>query len=78
VTAVYKSFIFKNLHYVITERHKYGFILSEVSHCEYMKYFTSLFNMATVHTLRNGGSVFLAEPGEMPMKDTEINALLRY
>jgi hypothetical protein len=38
----------------------------------------SLFNMAAIHTIRNRGRVFLAPPGEMPLKETQINALLRY
>ena len=37
-----------------------------------------LYNMAAIHTLRNGGRVYLEEPGGMPLKETEINALLRY
>ncbi|MFW5886977.1 MAG: hypothetical protein ACOCUL_04395 [Bacteroidota bacterium] len=37
-----------------------------------------LFNMAVVHTLKNGGQVFKCDPEEMPLKDTEINALLRF
>ncbi len=38
----------------------------------------SLFNMAAVHSIRNGGRVYLAEPEEMPLEDTDINALMRY
>ena len=38
----------------------------------------SLFNMAAVHTLKNGGRVFIAEPEEMPFEETDINALFRY
>ena len=41
-------------------------------------YRSSLFNLAAVHTMRNGGRVYLAGTGEMPLKDTEINALIRY
>jgi len=38
----------------------------------------SLFNMAAVHTLLNNGQVYLEPEGNMPMEETEINALLRY
>ncbi|MFO7932750.1 MAG: hypothetical protein R6U78_01605 [Bacteroidales bacterium] len=41
-------------------------------------YRASLYNMAAVSTLENGGDVFLAAPGDMPLKDTEILALMRY
>lgn len=37
-----------------------------------------LFNMAAVNTLQNSGQVFKCGPEEMPLKDTEINALLRF
>lgn len=38
----------------------------------------SLFNLAAMNTLKNGGQVYLSEPDEMPVADTEINALFRY
>ncbi len=38
----------------------------------------ALFNMAAVHTMKNGGSVYTAEPEDMPLKDSEINALMRF
>lgn len=38
----------------------------------------SLFNMAAVNTLQNNGRVYLSENDEMPLKFTEINALMRY
>lgn len=60
--------------YGIYDREKRNIIVSESA----KTYHASLYNMATVHTLQNGGLVFLAEPGEMPVKDTEINALFRY
>jgi hypothetical protein len=41
-------------------------------------YQTSLYNMAAVNTLRNGGRVYLSDPDHMPLKDTDINALMRY
>lgn len=41
-------------------------------------YQASLYNLAAVHTLINGGEVFIATPGEMPLEGTELNALLRY
>jgi hypothetical protein len=41
-------------------------------------YQASLYNMAAVHTLLNGGEVFISDSGEMPLQGTEINALLRY
>jgi len=37
-----------------------------------------LYNMAAIHTFQNRGRVYLEEPEGMPMKQTEINALLRY
>lgn len=39
---------------------------------------SSLFNLAALQTLGNSGHVFLSGPDEMPVKDTWINALLRY
>lgn len=41
-------------------------------------YRASLYNMAAVHTVRNGGLVYLTEGEDMPLKDTDINALMRY
>lgn len=41
-------------------------------------YHASLYNMAAVNTLRNGGRVFLAASEAMPLKDDEIHALMRY
>jgi len=41
-------------------------------------YHASLYNMAAVNTLLNSGQVFLSEEEEMPMKETELDALLRY
>lgn len=41
-------------------------------------YRASMYNLAAVSTIQNGGQVFLAEADEMPLKDTEIQALLRY
>lgn len=41
-------------------------------------YHASLYNMAAVHSIRNGGRVYLTEPEKMPLKDTDINALMRY
>lgn len=38
----------------------------------------SLFNMAATHTLLNGGDVFLEKAGQMPYRESEINALFRY
>ncbi len=38
----------------------------------------ALFNLATIHTLRNDGQVYKCSADEMPLKDTEINALLRF
>ncbi|HER10012.1 MAG TPA: hypothetical protein ENO20_13995 [Bacteroides sp.] len=38
----------------------------------------SLFNMAAVHTLQYGGRVFLSPADQMPLKGTEIQALMRY
>ncbi|MDZ7739178.1 MAG: hypothetical protein U5K32_08980 [Bacteroidales bacterium] len=38
----------------------------------------SLFNLAAMNTLDNGGQVYLSDPDEMPVADTEINALFRY
>ena len=41
-------------------------------------YQVSLFNLAALHVLSKGGRVFLSGAEEMPFKDTEMNALLRY
>jgi hypothetical protein len=41
-------------------------------------YQASLYNLAAVHTLLNGGEVFISEAEEMPLEGTELNALLRY
>jgi hypothetical protein len=41
-------------------------------------YRASLYNMAAVNTLRNGGWVYLSAPGDMPLKNTNMNALMRY
>lgn len=41
-------------------------------------YHASLYNLAAVNTLLNSGQVFLSEEEEMPMKETELDALLRY
>ncbi|MDF1572888.1 MAG: hypothetical protein P1P82_14865 [Bacteroidales bacterium] len=41
-------------------------------------YQASLYNLAAVHTLLNGGEVFISEAEEMPLQGTELNALLRY
>jgi hypothetical protein len=41
-------------------------------------YQSSLYNLAAVHTLLSGGSVFISDAEEMPLKGTELNALLRY
>jgi hypothetical protein len=38
----------------------------------------SLFNMAAVSTLKKNGRVYLSEEGEMPLKFSDINALMRY
>ncbi|MBN3036096.1 MAG: hypothetical protein JW861_10965 [Bacteroidales bacterium] len=45
---------------------------------DHRSYRASLYNLAAVSTIRNGGQVFLAEADEMPLKDTEIQALFRY
>jgi hypothetical protein len=42
------------------------------------EYQASLFNMAVVHTLLKGGNAFIEKEGGMPLKNTRINALLRY
>ncbi len=41
-------------------------------------YQVSLFNLAALHVLSKGGRVFLSSAEEMPIKETEMNALLRY
>lgn len=41
-------------------------------------YQASLYNLAAVHTLLNGGEVYIAGEDEMPLQGTELNALLRY
>lgn len=41
-------------------------------------YQASLYNLAAVHTLLNGGEVFIVDDGEMPMEGSELNALFRY
>ncbi|MFO7852163.1 MAG: hypothetical protein ACQERS_04905 [Bacteroidota bacterium] len=38
----------------------------------------SLFNFSAINTLLNGGWVYISTEDEMPSKDTEINAILRY
>ncbi len=38
----------------------------------------SLYNLAAMNTLKNGGQVYLSSPDEMPVAGTEINALFRY
>jgi hypothetical protein len=38
----------------------------------------ALFNMCAIHTLKNGGQVFKCDPEDMPVKGTQINALLRF
>ncbi len=38
----------------------------------------SLYNLAAMNTLKNGGQVYLSSPDEMPEAGTEINALFRY
>ncbi len=41
-------------------------------------YQVSLFNLAAMNTLLKGGRVFLYSADDMPLQETEINALLRY
>lgn len=41
-------------------------------------YHPSLYNLAALHTLQTGGQAFILRPAEMPLTDTEINALLKY
>lgn len=38
----------------------------------------SLYNLAAMKTLENGGQVYLSAPDKMPVAGTEINALFRY
>ncbi len=38
----------------------------------------SLFNLAAIHTFRQGGKVFLMEPEEMPVPNTLANAIFRF
>jgi hypothetical protein len=38
----------------------------------------SLYNLAALQTILNGGRVYLAEPDRMPFRETQINALFRY
>ncbi|MFO7790584.1 MAG: hypothetical protein ACQES1_03870 [Bacteroidota bacterium] len=38
----------------------------------------SLYNLIAVSTIRNQGNVYLLEKDEMPLSDTNVNALLRY
>ena len=39
---------------------------------------TSLTNMASLRTLLHGGKVYLLDAGEMPIKESSMNAILRY
>lgn len=41
-------------------------------------YHTSLYNMAAVYTIKNGGRVYKTSSDLMPLKNSEINALFRY
>ncbi|MGM0667498.1 MAG: hypothetical protein ACQETA_09265 [Bacteroidota bacterium] len=38
----------------------------------------SLFNLAAINTLLNGGWVYISEGDKMPLENTEVNAILRY
>ena len=54
-----------------------GTVILEENEAERI-YRASLYNLAAVNTLRNGGDVFLADAESMPLKDTGIHSLMRY
>ncbi|MEA1887535.1 MAG: hypothetical protein U9N72_10045 [Bacteroidota bacterium] len=69
--------------FIVSGKDKYGTYDSEkrklnISRGERKRNEVSLFNFSAINTLLNGGWVYISTEDEMPSKDTEINAILRY